>query len=104
MGNLYKVVRGAVAGTFCVAADTFYLVARMIVGVVKESETIKPYMDRFMSESGMKLIDFSSSVGRNAARAVEAQICCDYLFDFMKDHTVVLSEILKSYRDPRVDR
>jgi quinone-reactive Ni/Fe-hydrogenase large subunit len=41
----------------------------------------------------MKLIDFSSSVGRNAARAIEAQICCDYLFDFMSE----LIENIKYY-------
>ncbi|MDP3465075.1 MAG: nickel-dependent hydrogenase large subunit [Sulfuricurvum sp.] len=68
-------------------------VARMIVGVVKNSKVIKPYMDRFMHETGMKLIDFSTSIGRNAARAVEAQICCDYLFDFMSD----LIENIKYY-------
>lgn len=42
-------------------------------------------MDRFMNDTGMKLIDFSTTVGRNAARAVEAQICCDYIFDFISD-------------------
>ncbi|MFA6188419.1 MAG: nickel-dependent hydrogenase large subunit [Sulfuricurvum sp.] len=68
-------------------------VARMIMGVVKNSTVIKPYMDRFMNETGMKLIDFSSSVGRNAARAVEAQLCCDYLFDFMSE----LIENIKYY-------
>lgn len=50
-------------------------------------------MDRFMKETGMKLIDFSTSVGRNAARAVEAQICCDYIFDFISD----LIENIKYY-------
>ncbi|MDD4856300.1 MAG: nickel-dependent hydrogenase large subunit, partial [Sulfuricurvum sp.] len=68
-------------------------VARMIVGVVKNSKVIKPYMDRFMKDTGMKLIDFSTTIGRNAARAVEAQICCDYLFDFMSD----LIENIKYY-------
>lgn len=67
--------------------------ARMIMGVSKNSKVIKPYMDRFMKESGMKLIDFSSTVGRNAARAVEAQICCDYIFDFISD----LIENIKYY-------
>lgn len=67
--------------------------ARMIMGTVKNSKVIKPYMDRFMKETGMKLIDFSTSVGRNAARAVEAQICCDYIFDFISD----LIENIKYY-------
>ena len=67
--------------------------ARMIVGVVKKSPVISPYMERFMEKTGMKLIDFSTTVGRNAARAVEAQICCDYLFDTMSD----LIENIKYY-------
>lgn len=67
--------------------------ARMIMGVSKNSRVIKPYMDRFMEATGMKLIDFSTSVGRNAARAVEAQICCDYIFDFISD----LIENIKYY-------
>ncbi|MCK9374270.1 MAG: nickel-dependent hydrogenase large subunit [Sulfuricurvum sp.] len=67
--------------------------ARMIMGVSKNSKVIKPYMDRFMEATGMKLIDFSTSVGRNAARAVEAEICCDYIFDFISD----LIENIKYY-------
>lgn len=67
--------------------------ARMIVGVAKNSPVIRPYMERFMQKTGMKLLDFSTGVGRNAARAVEAQICCDYLFDTMSD----LIENIKYY-------
>ncbi|DAB38049.1 MAG TPA: hydrogenase 2 large subunit, partial [Sulfuricurvum kujiense] len=67
--------------------------ARMIVGYVKNSPVIRPYMERFMKRSHMELIDFSTTIGRNAARAVEAQICCDYLFDTMSD----LIENIKYY-------
>ncbi|MBN2869376.1 MAG: nickel-dependent hydrogenase large subunit [Campylobacterales bacterium] len=67
--------------------------ARMSVGYAKNSPTIRPYMERFMEATGLELIDFSSGVGRNAARAVEAQICCDYLFSMMSD----LIENLKYY-------
>ncbi len=67
--------------------------ARMIVGVVKKSPVIVPYMERFMAKTGMQLLDFSTTVGRNAARAVEAQICCDYLFDMMSN----LIENIKYY-------
>lgn len=59
--------------------------ARMIIGYSKHSPIIRPYMERFMERSQMELIDFSTTLGRNAARAVEAQICCDYLFDMMSD-------------------
>ena len=67
--------------------------ARMSIGYAKNSPVIRPYMERFMQKSQMKLIDFSTTVGRNAARAVEAQICCDYLFDMMSD----LIENIKYY-------
>jgi len=59
--------------------------ARMIIGYSKNSPVIRPYMERFMKSTQMELIDFSTTIGRNAARAVEAQICCDYLFDMMSD-------------------
>jgi quinone-reactive Ni/Fe-hydrogenase large subunit len=67
--------------------------ARMIMGYVKHSAIIRPYMERFMARSNMELMDFSTGLGRNAARAVEAQICCDYLFDTMSD----LIENIKYY-------
>lgn len=67
--------------------------ARMLIGYAQHSPTVRPYMERFMEQTQMEAIDFSSAVGRNAARAVEAQICCDYLFDMMSD----LIENLKYY-------
>lgn len=67
--------------------------SRMIVGYVKNSPVIRPYMERFMEATALELHDFSTTVGRNAARAVEAQICCDYLFDMMSD----LIENIKYY-------
>ena len=67
--------------------------ARMIVGYLKESKVIRPYMERFMEATGMELLDFSTTLGRNAARAVEAQVCCDYIFDFCSD----LIENIKYY-------
>jgi quinone-reactive Ni/Fe-hydrogenase large subunit len=56
--------------------------ARMIVGWLKGSSIVRPAMESFMQETGMELLDFSSTVGRNAARALEAKICCDVIFDF----------------------
>lgn len=67
--------------------------ARMIVGYAAHSGVIRPYMERFMAQTQMELLDFSTTIGRNAARAVEAQICCDYLFDMMSD----LIENIKYY-------
>jgi len=68
-------------------------VARMIIGYLKDSKTVKPYMERFMDDTDLELIDFSTTVGRNAARAVEAQVCCDYIFRFCNE----LIENIKYY-------
>lgn len=59
--------------------------ARMLVGYLKESKIIKPHMQKFMEESKIELDDFSTTIGRNAARAIEAEICCKYVFDFMSE-------------------
>ncbi len=67
--------------------------SRMLIGYVKGSKVITPYMQRFMDATGMELMDFSTTLGRNAARAVEAQVCCEYIFDFCSD----LIENIKYY-------
>jgi quinone-reactive Ni/Fe-hydrogenase large subunit len=67
--------------------------ARMIIGFVKDSKTIRPAMQQFMDDTGMTLMDFSTSVGRNAARAVEAEVTCDWIFAFVSE----LIENIKYY-------
>ena len=67
--------------------------ARMIIGYKKESSIIRPYMQSFMDETDISLLDFSSTIGRNAARAIEAQVCSDFIFDFMSE----LIENIKYY-------
>jgi len=67
--------------------------SRMIIGYLKESKTIKPYMQKFMDATNLTLIDFSTTLGRNAARAIEAEMCCDYIFDFCSE----LIENIKYY-------
>lgn len=68
-------------------------VARMIIGYLKDSKVIKTYVQNFMDDTGLELMDLSTTLGRNAARAIEAQICCDYIFDFCSD----LIENIKYY-------
>jgi len=67
--------------------------SRMLIGYLQGSPVIKPYVERFMETTSLELIDLSTTLGRNAARAVEAQVCCDYLFDFCSD----LIENIKYY-------
>ena len=69
--------------------------SRMLVGYVKDSVIIKPYMQRFMDENDFSLNDFCSTIGRNVARAIEADVCCEFIFDFMND----LLENIKYYND-----
>jgi quinone-reactive Ni/Fe-hydrogenase large subunit len=59
--------------------------SRMIIGYLKEAPFIKPYMQQLMDETGLTLLDFSTTLGRNAARAVEARICADHVYDFMSE-------------------
>jgi quinone-reactive Ni/Fe-hydrogenase large subunit len=54
--------------------------ARMIIGYLRDAPLIKPYMDRFMQACQLTLKDFSSTIGRNAARAIEAELVCDVIF------------------------
>ena len=68
-------------------------VSRMIIGYLKDSKVIKPYVQSFMDDTGLELMDLSTTLGRNTARAIEAQICCDYIFDFCSD----LIENIKYY-------
>lgn len=67
--------------------------ARMIIGYVKNAKTVRPYMQHFMDETGLELMDFSSAIGRNAARAVEAEVVCDLIFAFVSE----LIENIKYY-------
>ncbi|KIM09306.1 MAG: hydrogenase 2 large subunit [Sulfurovum sp. PC08-66] len=59
--------------------------ARMLVGYARGHVPIKGAMDAMMKASGMKLEDFSSTIGRNVARAVEAQVVSKAVFDFMSE-------------------
>lgn len=68
-------------------------VARMLIGYLKNGEYIRPVMQNFMDETGLELIDFSTTVGRNAARAVEAEVTCDLIFSFVSE----LIENIKYY-------
>ncbi|BAF72603.1 nickel-dependent hydrogenase large subunit [Sulfurovum sp. NBC37-1] len=59
--------------------------ARLLVSYAKGSQSMKLYVDGFLSETGLELIDLSTSVGRNAARAIETQYIAEYLFRFVSD-------------------
>jgi len=67
--------------------------ARMVVGYLKDSPVIKPLMQEWMDKYNLELIDFSTTMGRTVTRAIEAEICNEYIFDFISD----LIENIKYY-------
>ena len=59
--------------------------ARLLVNYIKKNTYMKPYVDKFLNETNLELIDLSTSIGRNAARAIETQYITEYLFRFISD-------------------
>lgn len=54
--------------------------ARVLISYLKENKLIKSFVDEFLNDTSLELIDLSTSVGRNAARAIETQYICEYIF------------------------
>ena len=54
--------------------------ARVLISYKKENPLIKSFVDEFLQETDLELLDLSSSVGRNAARAIETSYICEYIF------------------------
>lgn len=54
--------------------------ARVLVSYIKENKLIKTFVDEFLEDTGLELMDLSSTVGRNAARAIETSYICEYIF------------------------
>ncbi|MCK9472997.1 nickel-dependent hydrogenase large subunit [Sulfurimonas sp.] len=54
--------------------------ARVLVSYLKGNKLIKPFVDEFLQDTNLELMDLSSTVGRNAARAIESLYVCEYIF------------------------
>ena len=54
--------------------------ARVLVSYLKHNKLIKSFVEDFLQESDLELIDLSSTVGRNCARAIESSYVCEYIF------------------------
>ncbi len=54
--------------------------ARVLISYKKDNPLIKSFVDEFLEETGLELIDLSTTVGRNAARAIETGYICEYIF------------------------
>ena len=54
--------------------------ARVLISYTKDNSLIKSFVDEFLKDTNLELIDLSTTVGRNAARAIETSYICEYIF------------------------
>jgi Ni,Fe-hydrogenase I large subunit len=54
--------------------------ARVLVSYSKDNKLIKSFVDEFLHDTDLELIDLSTTVGRNGARAIESGYICEYIF------------------------
>ncbi|ADN09357.1 nickel-dependent hydrogenase large subunit [Sulfurimonas autotrophica] len=54
--------------------------ARVLISYTKDNTLIKSFVDEFLKETDLELMDLSTTVGRNAARAIETNYICEYIF------------------------
>lgn len=67
--------------------------ARVLISYKKGNNYIKPFVDDFLNFCDLELFDLSSTVGRNAARAIESAYISEYIFKFINS----LVENIKYY-------
>ena len=54
--------------------------ARVLVSYKKGNKLIKSFVDEFLEDTNLELIDLSTTIGRNATRAIETIYVCEYIF------------------------
>jgi len=54
--------------------------ARVLISYSKGNKLIKSFVDEFLQETDLELIDLSTTIGRNCARAIESSYICEYIF------------------------
>ena len=59
--------------------------ARVFINYAKDNTLIKSFVDEFLQSTNLELIDLSTTVGRNAARAIETSYICEYIFKLVSN-------------------
>ena len=54
--------------------------ARVLISYKKKNPLIQSFVEEFLEATNLELLDLSTSVGRNAARAIESTYICEYIF------------------------
>ncbi|MFT7859678.1 MAG: nickel-dependent hydrogenase large subunit [Sulfurimonas sp.] len=65
--------------------------ARLLINYSKKNPLITSFVDEFLKDTDLELIDLCTSVGRNAARAIESSYVCEYIFK-------IVSELLQNIK------
>lgn len=59
--------------------------ARVLVSYAQENKLLKPFVDQFLKDTDLELLDLSTTVGRNAARAIETEYIVEYIFKLVNN-------------------
>ncbi|MEA3289298.1 MAG: nickel-dependent hydrogenase large subunit [Campylobacterota bacterium] len=54
--------------------------ARVLVSYTKGNKLIKSFVDEFLNDTDLELLDLSTTIGRNAARSIETEYIVEYIF------------------------
>ena len=54
--------------------------ARVLISYKRKNSLIKSFVDEFLEDTNLELMDLSTAVGRNAARSIETSYICEYIF------------------------
>jgi len=59
--------------------------ARVMITYKKGNPLIQSFVDSFLADTHLEFIDLSTTVGRNAARAIESEYICEYIFKLISN-------------------
>ncbi|MBN2825678.1 MAG: nickel-dependent hydrogenase large subunit [Campylobacterales bacterium] len=59
--------------------------ARMMITYKKGNPLVQSFIDEFLEATDLEFIDLSTTVGRNAARAIESEYICEYIFKLISN-------------------
>lgn len=54
--------------------------ARVLISYTKKNPLIQSFVNEFLEETNLELLDLSTTIGRNCARAIESSYVCEYIF------------------------
>ena len=61
--------------------------ARILISYHRENDLINPFVDEFLRDTNLEIMDLSTTVGRNCARAIETSYVCEYIFKLVSNLT-----------------